>query len=247
MARVKIGLSEGLLLIQGVLALNLNFTKSTFVLKGIRYTETWFKTKKEAQRAEAKQREELNNPPPVQETSTDMAFLDLINIRLDYVKAYNSERHYKEYLYMARRWTSRWRKFNCSQVTMAEIHAFVIRRKKVSALTANKEARYLRATFNFGIKKKLININPAKDVDFFPEERRIKYVPSSSDIDKVINLANLDSQDYLWTIRETMARVSEINLLTWDEIDLEKRYVVLYTRKSLTQSLTRTGQEVNHQ
>jgi hypothetical protein len=55
-----------------------------FVLKGIRHTEAWFKTKKEAKEAEARKREELKNPPVTEmktagPTPTDMAFLDLVN------------------------------------------------------------------------------------------------------------------------------------------------------------------------
>jgi len=209
-----------------------------FTLKGIRYTETWFKTKKQANQAEAKKREVLKKPPQVQEMATDMAFLEMVNIRLDYIKAYNSERHYREYLYMARRWVLRWKKFNCSEITMAKVHAFVIKRRKVSACTANKDIRYLRATFNFGIKKKLITNNPAKEVDFFPEEKRVKYVPPSSDIDLVISAAAPDTQDYLWTIRETMARISEVNNLLWDDVDLSKRFIILYTRKKKGGHLT---------
>jgi len=62
-----------------------------FTHKAQRYTETWFKTKTEAKQAEARQKEELTNPKPVPETETDMAFLDLVNLRLDHVKAYKSE------------------------------------------------------------------------------------------------------------------------------------------------------------
>ena len=39
------------------------------------------------------------------------------------------------------------------------------------------------------------------------------------------------TQDYLWAIRETMGRVSEINGLTWDDVDFQQRVVTLYTRK----------------
>jgi len=37
----------------------------------------------------------------------------------------------------------------------------------------------------------------------------------------LIAVADSDTQEYLWVIRETMARVSEVNRLTWDDIDLE--------------------------
>ena len=83
-----------------------------FTLKGIRYTGAWFKTKKKAKEAEAKQREELKKPKvpiPAEQTPTDMGFLELVNKRLDHVKAYNSERHYTDHTYMARRWVKEWK------------------------------------------------------------------------------------------------------------------------------------------
>ncbi len=212
-----------------------------FTLNGQRYTEAWFPTKREAKQAEARKREELNNPAPTtwaQETPTGMGFLKFVNARLDYVKAYRSARHYQELVYMARRWVRRWGKLRCEEVSPAMVEKFVLTRRKVSAFTANKEIRYLKATFNFGIKKKLIKDNPLDGFEFFPVEKRIKYVPSSADIDRVIALAEPDIQDYLWTIRETMARVSEVNRLTWDDVSLENRYVVLYTRKKKGGHLT---------
>ncbi len=79
-----------------------------FTLNGTRHTEAWFKTKKAARQAEAERREELKNPKPVTsavETEmfpTDMDFLTLVNKRLDHVKAYNSQGHYTDHIYMAR-------------------------------------------------------------------------------------------------------------------------------------------------
>ena len=206
-----------------------------FTLKGARHTEAWFETKTAARKAEAEKRKELEKPKQESQTPTDMGFLDLVNRRLDHVKAYNSERHYGDYFYLARRWTKRWGDMLCKEITEDMVRDFVLERSAVSSHTANKEIRYLRATFNYGKKKKRwIDLNPADGVEFFPNngKKRKKYVPPPEDIDKVIRVADPDIQDYLWVIRETMARVSEVNRLGWDDVPFEDaKYVTLYTRK----------------
>ena len=111
------------------------------------------------------------------------------------------------------------------------VERFLRERRKVSPLTANKEIRYLRATFNYGRKKNLIKANPAEGIDFFPVEKKFKYIPSDEDINKVIAVADPNTQDYLWSIRETMARVNEINRLRWSDVLFKERAVILYTRK----------------
>jgi integrase len=209
-----------------------------FVLKGKRHTKAWFKTKTAAKLAEAKRREELENPDPVQEEPTDMAFLDLVNIRLDYVKAYHSEEHYRSYLYLGRRWVKKWGELMCSEITPSMIQEHLLERRKISAYTANKDLRYFRATINFGLKKRYMSSDPAKGFDFFPVEKKVKYVPPTEDIDKVFAAATPDECDFLVVIRETMARVSEVNRLLWDDVDIKNRCVILYTRKKRGGHLT---------
>jgi integrase len=209
-----------------------------FILKGTRHTEAWFKTKTEAKRAEAKKKEELENPTVVTTVPTDMGFLDLLNSRLDNMKEYNSEAHYRDNRYMAKRWVKEWGNLPCKSITKSMARKFILRRAKVSHYTANKEIRCLRATFNYGIDNDLISDNPLKGIKFLPVEKKVKRIPTPEELDKVITVADPDTQDYLWAIRDTMARVSEINRLTWDDIDLERRRVTLYTRKKKDGSLT---------
>ena len=210
-----------------------------FTLKGQRYTEAWFKTKTEAKQAEAEKRKEVKDPKPVLETEpTDMAFSDLVNLRLDHVKAYNSEEHYLCFLYLARRWVKKWQELSCAEITPAMVQKHLIERRTISAYTANKDLRYLRSTFNYGVSKKLIFENPTEGLDFFPVEKKVRYVPPSEDIDKVIAVADSETKDYLWTIRETMARVSEINRLIWDDVNLESKFIIFYTRKKKGGHLT---------
>jgi integrase len=223
--------------------MGLYFTKGKgwtydFILKRTRYTRTGFKTKTDAKEAEAKRKEEIKNPKKETLIPTDTAFLDLVNSRLDYVKAYNSENHYNTYRYMAKRWIRLWGEMGCGEITGAMIQDHILERNKISSFTANKDLRYLRATFNYGLKKKIVSSNPTEGMEFLPVEKKVKYVPSIEDVDKVIEMADPDTRDYLWTIRETFARVSEINRLTWDDVNLEQRYVVLYTRKKKGGNLT---------
>lgn len=215
-----------------------------FILNTRRYSEAGFKTKTEARQSEAKKREELKNP--VQQTEDvkipiDTAFLDLVNKRLDYVKAYNSKSHYVDHFYMARRWVKHWKRYNSSEITPDMIQDFLYKRvKQISAYAANRDLRTLRAMFNFGMhpSRGLVNKNPTQGIAFFPVEKRIKYVPPKEDVIRVILAADPDTQDYLWAIVLTMARMSEINSLTWQDVDLKQRYVVLYTRKKRGGHLT---------
>jgi integrase len=202
--------------------------KYDFKMDGERYTSRYFQTKKEAKRAEAQRKEEIKNP---QETPTDMEFFDLGTLWLDHLKAYDTEKHYTDMRYHVKRWVKMWNGLYCSQINQDMVQRFLLKRRRVSAVTANKELRCLRAVFNYGIKKKYITDNPVAGLDSFPVVKKARYVPPQDDIDKVINVAEPEEQDYLWVIRETMGRMSEINQLEWKDVNFVDRYVVLYTRK----------------
>ena len=120
---------------------------------------------------------------------------------------------------------------NCNDITSTMIEDYIIRRSKVSPIVANKELQYLRALFNYGIKRKIISHNPTDQIGFLPIEKRKKYVPPMEDVTKVISVADSDTQHYLWTIVLTAARVNEINNLTWDDVSFSDRCVTLWTRK----------------
>jgi len=205
-----------------------------FTLKGTRHTKGWFKRKRDALKAETERREDLENPAPVQETTetpTDTAFLELLNRRLDHVESYNSESHFQDVKYHCLRWQKQWKGMSCKEITSDRVEIYLKKRLQVSAHVANKELQYLRATFNFGVKKSLVMHNPTDGIDFFPVIKRKKYVPPKEDILKVIAEGDPEAQQYLWTIVLTAGRVGEINQLTWDDVSFEKRLVTLWTRK----------------
>lgn len=121
------------------------------------------------------------------------------------------------------------------------IRSFLLNRlRQRSGYTANKDLRSLRALFNFAMHptRRWLDHNPTQGIEFFPVEKRIKYVPPKEDVLRVILVADSDTQDYLWTIVLTLGRMSEINRLKWDDVNLSKRNVVLYTRKKRGGHLT---------
>lgn len=211
-----------------------------FTLNKERYTGSGFKTKREARKAEAARREEVLNPPAELATLTPTVttFLDLVNLWLDHMKDHRSKSHFEECFYMARNWVKRWPGWVCDDFSKNDFLNFLRERRMVSAYTANKEIRYLRAVFNFGIGEKLVNENPTIGLEFFKVEKKVKKVPCQTEIEKVIEVAQGCTRDYLIVIRETLARVSEVNRLVWDDVDFSRKVVVLYTRKKRDGDLT---------
>ena len=105
--------------------------------------------------------------PVMAATPTAMGFLELVNRRLDHVKAYNSQRHYTDHFYMAKKWIGEWEKLSCEEVSRDKIQKFLLKRAEVSPYTANKDLRYLRALFNFGISRNWITENPTRGFPSF--------------------------------------------------------------------------------
>lgn len=199
-----------------------------------RYTQRSFSTKKEAQRAEAQRKEELRNPQPaasVETTQTSTDFLTLCNQRLAHVERHNSESHFQDVRGHAKRWVKEWGHLSSDSITSEMIQPYLDRRKEVSNLVANKEIKLLRALFNFGIKKKHVRSNPASELEFYTMVKHKRRIPPKADVLKVISVADPETQDYLWCMLLTAARVNEINTLVWDDVDFENRTVTLWTRK----------------
>ena len=209
-----------------------------FTLKKIRYTNAWYRTKREAKLAMERRKEEIRNPPPQKMVPTDMDFLEMANKRLDYVIAYNAKSHYDCTKSVAKGWSREWGHLKCSEISSDMVQNYMLRRSRVSAFTANRDLRYLRSLFNFGIEKNMISDDPTKNIRFLPVERKLRHVPSQEDILRVIHAAEPDDQSYLWVFRETLGRMSEINRLTWDDVNFEEKFVTLRTRKKKGGNLT---------
>ena len=101
-----------------------------------------------------------------------MDFLELVNRRLDHVKAYNTEKHYSDCCFQAKGWLKQWGHLRCGEITLDMIERYLLDQSVRSNDTTNKRLRYLRATFNFGKKKRWITQNPTDGISFLPDKMR---------------------------------------------------------------------------
>ena len=204
-----------------------------FQHKKKRYLLGGFRTKKEGRAAEAALKEELKRSWAMY--GTDMAFFDLVQKRMDWLKERRGKRLYRDTLYVARRWVKQWNGMLVSEVTPEMIENYLTEIKNnISVTTANKELRYIKALFNHGIKapRRWFRHNPTEGIGFFSTNHKVeRYIPPVKDVLKVIMAATPEQQDYLWTIALTMGRMGEVNRLEWDDVDFEGNFITLYTRK----------------
>jgi len=168
-----------------------------------------------------------------------MAFLTLMNSRLDYLQRHKSAAYFRDTRYFAKRWAKRWKGLNCADITLESVENYFAKRAEMtSSESANIEARYLRAAFNWGIKMKKITVNPLEGFEPYTVEEKELSPPPLEDILKVIEVADDDTKDYLWTVVDTMGRISEINRLKWADVDFKAKTITLRTRKKKGGNLT---------
>ena len=167
-----------------------------------------------------------------------MQFLELVELRLDYVQGYHSANHYRETRLMAARWVKEWPEVEADAISLEMVERFLLARQKKSAIAANKEIRYLKSLFNWGKKRAYCASNPIQGIPFFPTMKRVKQVPSPGDMERLLSVAEGDDRDYILVLRDTLARVNEVNQMLWSDVFFADGYVVLYTRKKKGGHLT---------
>jgi integrase len=195
-----------------------------FKHKGSKIGKYDFRTKADAQAAEARERERLKK------SATLITFLKAATKRLDHLTAYATPTHRRDNQAMLRRFMA-WSDFFVDEITPEMVRTRLIElAKELGNNNANRHLIALKAVFNL-LPKEQLDRNPCAGIPKFPTEKAVKNIPPKGHIARVILLAKPLDRAYLNVIRFTAARVREINNLVWDDVDFEKKTVRLWTRK----------------
>lgn len=98
--------------------------------------------------------------------------------------------------------------------------------------TGNLCRKHLSSAWNWGIKMMgLPPVNPFQQVDKFAVDQKPRPVPTESDFWKVVECATERDKRFLVACLHTAARKSELFHLKWTDVDFERRFILLGTRK----------------
>lgn len=198
-----------------------DFRKNKF-----RHQEGGFATKAEAKAQEAESKKNLKG--------TNLGFTRVCVSRLRELKQRRTKQYFSENKKLIKKLIREWKKKK--KITREDVEVYLSPVAEHSHFVANKELRFIKALFNHGIEKEMINDNPAGRIKYFPIQKKKKYIPPKKDVDKVLALADEEQKNYLLGIISSLARVNEINKLKW--VDDFSDYIILRTRKSKNSDIT---------
>lgn len=120
-----------------------------------------------------------------------------------------------------------------SQIEKATVDNFVETvSKMISKKTANKYKTELSALWTWACKEGHAVGNPPQQIDAYSVKKTGCYVPPAGDVKKLLEAAKPGFEsDFITCLLQTAARISEIRNLAWENVDLERRIITLWTSK----------------
>ncbi len=211
----------------------------------IHFSKCIYLSKAEAKKAEAELISELEDRERNPNKDIQLSLFDIMNERLDHIKANNSDKHYSE----SHRYLKLFYHFMgnviIQDITKADINHFLVhvatlqkqkKDKKGKAIKTtnypvNALLRVIKALFYYAIETYELNMrNPCKGIDFYPIEKRMKYIPRDEELAALLLLCDEEQKFLVEFVLGTGARISEAIALKGEDVGDD--YVVLYTRKS---------------
>ena len=115
-------------------------------------------------------------------------------------------------------------------VTVAQAKAFIAAvQAKLGNKTANRHLRTLKAMWNW--HRDTLPANVWQAVQPYPEDEFLKYIPPPDNVAAVLKEARRWEERMLLFLLSTGARSGEAFNLTWEDVNLERGTVILWTRK----------------
>lgn len=104
--------------------------------------------------------------------------------------------------------------------------------KMISRKTANKYKTELSGLWAWAGREGYATGNPPRQIDPYAVKKCARHVPPPEEVAAILQAAKAGfERDFLICLLHTAARISEIRLLAWEDVDLAGRIVTLWTSK----------------
>jgi integrase len=191
--------------------------------EGIRHREVGGYTKRDAQRALAKTKEDLRLGKYVKRHG-QKKFEELAKEYMDYSKA--NKRSWERDVYSLHHLVPFFKDKSLSEIKPHSIEKYKAERKKaVSESTINRELACLKHMFSMAMKWEWTADNPVKKVKLFKEHLLPMRILSFEEEKKLLSVCNGSLRPIIITAVETGMRKGEILNLKWSRVNLEERNI----------------------
>ena len=202
-----------------------------FQYQGEVFKQEGYKTRAQAIQAEGNRRSAAENR---EARILSISFQELSTKYLQYCKAYMQKNTWRQKTFIYRSFlTFAGGNIPARQISTQAIRDFLsIRFQTKGPKAANRSLRDLSALFNWAIEEEIYKeSNPCKRIMKFPEDHYQPYIPPVEDVAAVKLAANPDERDFIEVLYHAIGRKSEILKLTWQDVNFERKWIRLWTRK----------------
>ena len=204
-----------------------------FKFQGRQYKREGFKTRSEAEDWKFQRRKDLKNPSEPEPEVIRLTFSQASTIYLEDCQARFQKNTWRQKAFVYRNFLSFVNENPPADSITNQIFREYLRCRiaQDGNCAANRDLKEFKALYNWCIHQELLLQNPCINIQKYPEEPKVKYVPPEEDIKKVIMAADPDDMDLIQIIYYTAGRISEILNLKWEDINFEHNWIRLWTRK----------------
>lgn len=210
--------------------------KFTFQVNGKVHGGGGFKTKAEARTAREEKRSRILSgsdslASPLTKTPTAMGFEEVANSYLDGSKRRHVAKTYQYKADVYKKFVKHAGDRPISDVTPFHIQEYL--RTCPSNVTYNRQRKELGALFEYARKiVGAVRLNPCVVIEKLPEEKKPKAIPTQEEFVRMISEATEEESPFLVILACTAARIDEALRLKWEDVNFERSYVRLWTKKT---------------
>ncbi|MFA5323346.1 MAG: tyrosine-type recombinase/integrase [Smithella sp.] len=200
-----------------------------FQYQGADYYGKGYPTRRESDAAEAEHRKTLKAARKA--TPSGMGFVYAVNTYLDYAERKFAPKTYKYKRFVYQSFLDQYGDIFLQEITPRHIHEYLNSLKSNNLYNVHRKD--LSSLFAFAIKQLSVEIqNPCAAVGKMPHSPKKKDIPSEEEILRLIVAATPgDEKDIFLCCLHTLGRIDEVLRMAWEDVNLDKRIITLWTRK----------------